>query len=239
VRLIAAKPHAGVQRAGIQIKLAPGWKTYWRYPGDSGVPPQFDFSASENLKTADVLWPAPLRFSGVEGNTIGYKDDLVFPVHVEAKDRSRPVVLRMKLDYAVCEKLCVPAQAKAELPLGDASADSDAAVIGAERRVPRSVALGAKEPLAITGVRREPGSPARISVDVVVPADAPVSLFAEGPTPEWALPLPDPVGGAPAGQKRFTFALDGLPPGAKPDGAVLKFTAVTADQAIETTFRLE
>lgn len=239
VRLIAAKPDADALRAGIEIKLAPGWKTYWRYPGDAGVPPQFDFSESENLKSANVLWPAPRRFSDAEGNTIGYKGDLVLPVRVEAKDRAKPVVLRMKLDYAVCEKLCVPAQAKSELPLGDASADSDASVAQAEKRVPQPVVLGAQQPLSVASVKRETGSPARVIVDVTAPPGAPVTLFAEGPTPDWALPLPDPADGAPAGKKRFTFALDGLPPGAKPEGATLKLTAVTEDQAIETTFRLE
>jgi DsbC/DsbD-like thiol-disulfide interchange protein len=235
VRLIAAKADGAVLRAGIEIKLAPGWKTYWRYPGDAGVPPQFDFSRSDNLAKAEVLWPAPLRFSDGEGNTIGYKDDVILPVHIEAADKSRPVVLRVALDYAVCEKLCVPAQAKAELPLQEASPASDAAIAEAEQRVPRPAILGARAPLSIASVKRESGS--RVSVDVV--ADAPVTLFAEGPTSDWALPLPEPAEGAPAGQKRFTFALDGLPPGGKPDGAILKLTAVSAGRAIETTFRLD
>src|SRR6476661_4306539 len=65
-RLIAGNARdelgARVFRAGVEIKLEPGWKTYWRYPGDSGVPPTFDFSASDNVKEATVLFPAPVRF---------------------------------------------------------------------------------------------------------------------------------------------------------------------------------
>ena len=65
-RLIAASARGEsgdrVLRAGVEIKLQPGWKTYWRYPGDSGVPPVFDFSASENVKTVTVLYPTPMRF---------------------------------------------------------------------------------------------------------------------------------------------------------------------------------
>ena len=63
-RLIAASSPAkdGTLHAGIEIRLDQGWKTYWRYPGDSGIPPQFDFSASENVKAVTVLWPAPQRF---------------------------------------------------------------------------------------------------------------------------------------------------------------------------------
>ena len=76
VRLIrgtAGEPGASALRAGIEIKLQSGWKTYWRYPGDSGVPPAFDFSASENLGSATVLWPAPVRFKDGSGHSIGYK----------------------------------------------------------------------------------------------------------------------------------------------------------------------
>ncbi|MBO0715897.1 MAG: cytochrome C biogenesis protein, partial [Rhizobiales bacterium] len=65
-RLIAgatSKNHgATFVRAGIEIRLDPGWHTYWRDPGDSGAPPTFDFSSSENVKSVNVLWPAPERF---------------------------------------------------------------------------------------------------------------------------------------------------------------------------------
>jgi DsbC/DsbD-like thiol-disulfide interchange protein len=235
-RLIAGKSDGKILRAGIEIRLAPGWKTYWRYPGDSGVPPQFDFAGSENVKSAQVEWPAPVRFADAEGSTIGYKDAVVLPLRIEPNDVTRPAVLKLKLDYAICEKLCIPVEAKAELPIADASAESDAAVNAAERRVPVKSPLGAKAPLAIASVKRDG---ARVNVDVAAPAGAVVSLFAEGPAPDWALPLPEPAEGAPDGLKRFSFALDGLPPGAKADGAALTLTAVAGDAAIETTFRLD
>ncbi|HSJ42374.1 MAG TPA: protein-disulfide reductase DsbD domain-containing protein [Xanthobacteraceae bacterium] len=69
-------------RAGIEIKMQPGWKTYWRYPGDSGVPPRFDFSGSDKLLRAQVLYPAPHLFTDETGNSIGYKTKLIFPVKV-------------------------------------------------------------------------------------------------------------------------------------------------------------
>src|SRR6185312_6389523 len=82
IRLIAGSSKAGdaVLRAGIEVKLRPGWKTYWRYPGDSGVPPHFDFSGSENLKNADVLYHAPHLFTDETGQSLGYKDTVIFPV---------------------------------------------------------------------------------------------------------------------------------------------------------------
>src|SRR5215218_6741686 len=87
-------------RAGIEIRLDPGWKTYWRYPGDSGVPPVFDFSGSENVKNVAVLWPAPHRFSDGSGNSIGYERSAILPLHITPQNSTRPVTLRLKLDYA-------------------------------------------------------------------------------------------------------------------------------------------
>jgi DsbC/DsbD-like thiol-disulfide interchange protein len=243
MRLIAgARPSVatGVLRAGIEIKLGPGWKTYWRYPGDSGVPPRFRFDRSDNVARTDVLFPAPHGFTDEGGRTIGYKDDVILPVHVVPRDPAKPVVLRLDLDYAICEKLCIPIDdAKAELALpGDGGAE--AVLTASEARVPKVVGLGDGGALSIRSIHREDGSPhPRIVVDVAAPAAVDLELFAEGPTPEWSLPIPAPVPGAPPGLQRFAFELDGLPPGASARGASLRLTAVTADAAIEVTTRLE
>src|SRR5262249_56280534 len=87
--------------------------------------------------------------------------------------------------------------------------------------------------------RGDGGARPRIVVVVAAPADAKLELFAEGPTPDWALPIPAPVAGAPAGLRRFAFDLDGLPPGASPKGATLRLTAATDEAAIEVTTQLE
>jgi DsbC/DsbD-like thiol-disulfide interchange protein len=244
-RLIAARSLDGslgrLFRAGIEIKLKEGWHTYWRYPGDSGVPPVMDFSKSQNVETVSVQFPAPARFpDGAGGNSIGYKRDVVWPVHVAPKDAARPALLRLKLAYAVCDKLCVPAEANLELTLtGDASR-TDPNVAAAEARIPKQSKIGDDGPLAVRGAHRElsRGKP-RVVVDVAAPSDAPVTLFAEGPTAQWALPLPEPLSGAPEGLQRFVFELDGLPPGEKPDGATLRLTAVSGDKAVEVAFRLD
>jgi DsbC/DsbD-like thiol-disulfide interchange protein len=242
VRLVAGNAAAGeMLRAGIELRLAAGWKTYWRYPGDSGVPPLFDFSKSENVKSVAVAWPAPHRFTDDGGATIGYKGGVVLPLRVVAENPQRPVTLRLNLDYAVCERLCVPAKGSAQLELGRAPSPHDAALAMAEAHVPAPSRLGESGPLAIRSVRREAGSPhARVIVEVAAPASAPLDLFVEGPTEEWALPLPDPLDGAPP-LRRFAFELDGLPPGADAaaTGARLRFTLVSGEQAIEVTAPLE
>jgi DsbC/DsbD-like thiol-disulfide interchange protein len=235
LRLVSGGAAGEILRAGVEIRLASGWKTYWRYPGDSGIPPRFDFSGSENVKSATLLWPAPRRFSDAEGVTIGYADRVLFPLHVEAWDATRPVTLHVKADYAICEKLCVPALAEARLTLDRSKAAGDA-VADAEKHVPRPTHVGAEGPLTITQVRKEAQ---RVVVDVATPPATPVELFAEGPTSDWSLPIPEPIVGAPTGHQRFAFALDGLPPGAKAEGAVLTLTAVAGGHAIEARYRLD
>lgn len=244
VRLIragsATESGGNVLRAGVEIKLQSGWKTYWRYPGDSGVPPTFDFSASDNLASATVLWPAPVRFADGSGQSIGYKNSVIFPLRVVPKDAAKPVTLRLKLDYAVCETLCVPAHAKAELALGGNASPHDAALKAAELRVPKAVAVGGDGPLALRKVWRETvsGKP-MVMLELAAPGRMDIEVFVEGPAPDWALPLPLAVAGAAPGAKRFAFELDGLPAGATAQGAELKLTAAAGQHAIEAVFRLD
>ena len=244
VRIIAAatttEAGSAVPRAGVEVKLGSGWKTYWRYPGDSGVPPNFDFTGSKNVKIVTVLWPAPQRLTDEGGASIGYKSDVVFPLRIVPEDAAKPVVLRLKLDYAVCEKLCIPAEAKAELALTTTSGAYAARLAESEATIPKPAMLGAGDPLAIRSVRRDASGPRpRVIVDVAAPAGRSVELFAEGPTPEWALPVPAPISGAPAGLQRFVFDIDGLPTGATIEGATLKLTAVAGAEAIEVAARLD
>jgi DsbC/DsbD-like thiol-disulfide interchange protein len=226
-------------RAGVEMTLAPNWKTYWRYPGDSGVPPRFDFSGSDNLKTATVLWPAPTRFADGSGTSVGYGTRVLFPLRIEATDAAKPVTLRVSLDYAVCEKLCVPVEAKASVRLPATGAAFEAPLNASEARVPRPTALAAEGALAIVSVRREADRGPRVLVDVRTTEPAATDLLAEGPTAEWALPLPEKIAGAPPGLVRFAFLLDGLPPGAEARGAVLTLTAITPHHAIETATHLD
>jgi DsbC/DsbD-like thiol-disulfide interchange protein len=228
--------NSGTLRAGIEIKLQPGWKTYWRYPGDSGVPPQFDFAGSENLASAEVLYPAPHSFKDEAGTSIGYKETVIFPVRVTPHDASKPVKLDAKIDYAVCEKLCIPAEGKAQLLLERSAAANDA-LTAAEASVPKHVPAGE---IALKLKRSAAKPKPLVTLEVAAPDGEPVEVFVEGPGKDWALPIPKPAQGAPKGHRHFSFEFDGLPPGADPKGKYdLTFTIVTPNRAFEAVTRLD
>jgi DsbC/DsbD-like thiol-disulfide interchange protein len=238
IRLVAGSPASRApMRAGIELRLGAGWKTYWRYPGDSGVPPRFDFSKSSNVKSVAVRWPAPHRFTDENGASIGYKSGVLLPLDIVPADPKQPVTLRLTLEYAICEKLCIPASGSATLTVPTPSS-FDRALAAAAGHVPREAALGGDGPLAVRSVRHEPGT-SRVVVEVAAPDGAPLDLFVEGPTEDWALPLPEPVADVASGRRRFSFELDGLPPGASAAGATLHFTLISGDNAIEVATVLD
>ena len=82
--------------AGVQLRMSPDWKTYWRNPGDSGVPPSFNWKGSTNLKRAEVLYPAPHRFADGGGTAIGYDDEVLFPVWITPEREDEPITLKAR-----------------------------------------------------------------------------------------------------------------------------------------------
>ncbi len=229
VRLIAGSRSGGAFLGGIAFQLQPGWKTYWRTPGDSGVPPRLDFAKSDNVESVTVLWPAPTKFAdGAGGVSLGYQKQVVLPLRIVAKNPDKPVTLRASIDYAVCEKLCVPVTADAELAFASVASTEDTAIAAALDAVPKPARIGETAPVAVRDVKRDGGN---VVVDVVAPDNKPVDVFVEGPTADWALPMPKLIRRGADGVRQFGFDLDGLPPGASADGAALKLTVVAGNDA--------
>ena len=238
VRLLAGSRSGAVLLGGIAFQIQQGWKTYWRTPGDSGVPPRFDFSKSDNVEAVTIMWPAPLKFDdGAGGHSIGYHDQIVLPLRIVPKTADKPVTLRAEINYAVCEKICIPVEASVELGFNSVASTEDANLRAALDTVPKPANIGDPNPLTIRDVRRDGAN--NVMVDVVAPDNSNINLFVEGPTPDWSLPIPAPVEHSPPGVKRFSFELDGLPPDAKPDGAALKFTLVGPEKSYEFNTNLE
>lgn len=232
VRLIAGQPLPdGRLCAGLHLRLDAGTKTYWRMPGDSGVPPVFDWAGSDNLGAVEIGWPGPMRFPDGNGFSIGYKSDVVFPLAVKPADDRRPVRLKLKIDYAVCDQVCIPARGETGLTLAGAADPQLAALIARfAARVPQPAVEGLS--LAVAGLDRSGRHPVLTLEARVADAAGPVDLFAEGPDTQWTLPLPEALDSAGA-TRRFRLELDGAPRGVDPLASPLTFTLVAGERALE------
>jgi suppressor for copper-sensitivity B len=197
VRLIAGgRTPDGAYRIGVEIKLIGSFKTYWRVPGDAGVPPVFDWSASENAGSVSLRWPTPERFVDAGLTTIGYKQSVVFPAVVRAADPSKPTTVSLSLDYAVCDRICIPAKATANLTLPEAAETAMTPLLESFRaRTPRLIEPGKSGPgPGLASVTWVPGA-GRPSVDLVVAVPAGAKFedaFLEGPE-GWLFGAPQQV----------------------------------------------
>ena len=104
------KKNQSVARIGLRIALQDGWKTYWRNPGDAGLPMQLTWSQQENVQSLDVFWPSPQRYEEYGLQSVGYEHEVVFPIDVMLKKRGRDMVLQGVVDYLVCKDICLPLQ---------------------------------------------------------------------------------------------------------------------------------
>ena len=99
----------GSYKAALQIVLDEGWKTYWRTPGENGIPPKLDFSGSDNLSDIVLHWPAPVVFQDATGTGIGYKKHLTLPFDIRPEVSGKDVTLHLAAFFGVCAQICVPA----------------------------------------------------------------------------------------------------------------------------------
>ena len=239
VRLVAGGTERGVQLAGVQIELAPGFKTYWRNPGESGLPPTFDWSKSQNVAEAEVLWPAPRRFEDAAGVTYGYADAVLFPLRVRLRDPGKPATLAGKLDYGVCKDICIPAQADLSLPLGNAGSAPGGAIEAALKRVPKPQPLGAPGDLSVLDARIVSGEKAKLTVIIRAPSGTQPDLFVEAPDKWFFQPTSTPPQTTPGQDPSRTFSVD-IVERPKEGGKVdLRLTLVAGDRAIETAASLD
>jgi suppressor for copper-sensitivity B len=142
-RLISAIEATGSSSqidVGLQFRLTPGWHTYWRSPGDAGIPPAIDWTGSENFASAEIAWPAPTRLPSLAGlETVGYEDGVVLPIVVRLAQPGAPLHLHAEVDYASCKDICIPYHASLDLalPAGLARPGPEAPLLAEARaRVP-------------------------------------------------------------------------------------------------------
>jgi DsbC/DsbD-like thiol-disulfide interchange protein len=212
--------------AGFEIRLAPGAITYWRDPGDAGLPPTFDFSASDNVASVEPEFPAPKRMHEADGaEAFGYDANVIFPLRVKPRDATKPVTLALQADYAVCEKVCLPAKASLKLTL-PAGADSPyaAAIDAALAAVPRVVSPNDFGELESDGAD---------AFRLCAPHEEgpPRDLFVEPPHGWWATAAREP---GESGRDCFSLRLQDKPKDAALPVA-LRLTLTGGAGAVETT----
>lgn len=149
----AVGPGSATVSAGLHVVLEPGWKTYWRSPGEVGLPPALDWSGSENVASVEMAYPAPERFEAFDIQNFGYGDEVVFPLAVALEEPGAPARLAVAADLLVCADVCVPERVELALDLaaGGAGVDADAAALLSDwvARVPVS---GAEVGIAVEAV---------------------------------------------------------------------------------------
>lgn len=180
VRLIGGETQNGVWRVGLDITLDKGWKTYWRMPGDAGVPPQFDWSGSKNVKSVTVLWPVPKRYTDAGGETVGYKQRVVFPLDITAADAGQPINLALDAFFGVCEIVCIPAKFDAVLLQGEAKPAEASLIAAFAARAPQKADVGSRFHVARAAVTEEAGKPALAVSLAGAGFDNDLDIFVEG-----------------------------------------------------------
>lgn len=241
-RLVSAVEGAGELQTlplGLELKLKPGWKTYWRSPGDAGLPPQLDWSGSQNVESAQILYPAPKRVTLLGLQTYGYADHVVLPLMAEASRPGKPLEAKVAATILVCEKICVPEsfELALSLPAGPATPSPEAQLLARFRSaVPGDGAVSGLriERVSETRVGELPALSVEIassgplkSPDVFVETDPALTLgapsfMAEGGRTEVLIPLLKP-----------------LPPGTRLAGREATLTAVDGDRASERRLTIE
>jgi DsbC/DsbD-like thiol-disulfide interchange protein len=224
--------------AGVQLRMNPEWKTYWKNPGDSGVPPSFDWSGSTNLKHAEVLYPAPHRFADGGGTSIGYDDEIVFPIEITPVRAGEPVILKLTFDYGLCKDLCIPNQVSLGLTLGANAGKGDAALIETFlTRVPKPAATGVLPEVKAVEAKFA-GKASELIVDAAFAQGATgTDLFIDGG--DVFVPVPRPVGPLSDGRQRFAVTFASPPEAAAIKGKPLKLTLVSDQGSTDTVWTAE
>ncbi len=238
VRLLRGAFDGASWTAGVELVLPGDWKTYWKVPGEAGIPPDFDWSKSQNAGQVSVLWPAPKRYYDAAGESIGYKHRVVFPLTVTPVEASSPVRLHLKLFYAVCDDICVPGQAEvaAELSARDGVADEAGTIAAFAARSPAPT----HDRITISDVSLADAGAAKPYLDVHVTGlaqDEQADVFVEGPPLAYfRKPSMQPVDD---GARTYRLHIDGISSTAEFAGKDIEVVLVAPSAALVRKVRID
>ncbi len=222
--------------AGVQLRMDQGWKTYWRTPGDSGVPPSFDWSGSKNLKHAEVLFPAPHRFADGNSTAIGYTQDVVFPVKVVAEHPGEPVELKLALDFGICMDLCIPNTLFLALALPPDGTRGDALLIESALASVPGPAAADTLPRVVSVEAKLDGTAPELVVEAEFAAAAEdTDLFVEAG--DAFVPVPKLLGPLEGGKQRFAVSFKTAGEAEAIKGKPLTLTLVSDRGSTETVWK--
>lgn len=156
----------GTHMGGVAITLAPGWKTYWRAPGDGGIPTILDWRGSTNLDAAQILWPSPEIFRIAGSRSVGYSGEVVLPVSLRSGDAG-DIGISARLSMGVCQELCIPVSVSLQARLPSADTTPTPRIMAALDRLPRHPGNSGVSDISCTLTRSAAGS--EITVNLTAP----------------------------------------------------------------------
>lgn len=232
IRITTLAPdESGVIRGILDIDLLPGWKTYWRDPGDSGVPPSVRIDGSDNIKQVSLDFPAPERVDDGYSIWAGYTYPVALPLTLEQVKAGRSSRLEADVFLGLCETICIPFQTRFTVeidPDDEPNSFEVARVEDAHARIPEP----AGDDFAISdAVVSESGE--MVTFSVVSPdPNAETDLFISGPM-GWYFDIPQHTDDG-SGQSVFTVTILDRPEGASLSGQAIRLVVTTAARSMET-----
>ncbi len=219
----------------VEMRLAPGWKTYWRMPGDAGIPPAFDWAGSENVLAAVVQYPTPIAMPDQGGIAVGYKGAVTLPIAFTSPAPAAASRVALEVAFGVCKDICIPVEAKLQLTVPPSSAGGEAVIAAARRLVPLTDAEAATSPAARTLPRLASASAvlAGPAPKLDIRAAAATDIFVEAPDGIF-LPLARKVS-----DDRFEIDLTKSPDVKDLPGKVLRLTIVGPGGARDTSWTVK
>lgn len=240
-RLLAdGDPMTGQLTVGLEIELDKGWKTYWRTPGDSGIPLTLDWSAAQNVETKDLLFPTPIRFADAYGESIGYKDHVVFPIKLTLTNKGHGSKVAFEAFLGICREVCIPVRQAFSLsvpPLLFASGETKDLLGSALENTARPLPPQDQPVLVSLAPSADGATPARLTAQLPNHLHGQVDdVLIEGPS-HWFLELPrgQITSGSPT---YWALSLNGVPRSEEPWGAPIRLTMIRDGKSYEANFTI-
>ncbi len=232
MRLITAtRPESQRIDAALEVLLEKGWKTYWRSPGESGIPPFFDFAQSSNIVDAKVKFPTPTYFNELGIEIVGYKNRVVFPIELQIGTFGKPTVLQLRTVIGICGEVCIPVQAKISVKeSGNIGPTFD--VSQALNEAAASLPSKPIEELQVVSAGWNKNEPSKLNIEARVSESSKnVQLHVEGPV-DWYL-LPAKLAERKGNVANFVLDITDIPKDADPATTNFRFTLVADGRGIE------